>query len=115
MRKTGKRKRGRGPLPQVAASYYILLSESLSQATSRERKQSLRILGGRLSLMKSGIAFIQYKQTKMTYHAWTERNSYNNTVVKRCGSTVLNAFQSRHLEVNKNYIRPRAKRAQSLA
>lgn len=65
--------------------------------------------------MKSGIAFIQYKQTKMTYHAWTERNSYNNTVVKRCGSTVLNAFQSRHLEVNKNYIRPRAKRAKSLA
>ena len=67
MRKTGKR--GRGPLPQIAASYYILLSESLSQATSRERQQSLRILGGRLSLMKSGIAFIQYKQTKMTYHA----------------------------------------------
>ena len=37
------------------------------------------------------------------------------TVVERCGSTVLNAFQSRHLEVNKNYIRPRAKRAKSLA
>ena len=65
--------------------------------------------------MKSGIAFVQYKQTKMTYHAWTKRNSYNNKVVGRCSSTVLNAFQSRHLEVNKNYIRPRAKLAKSLA
>lgn len=65
--------------------------------------------------MKSGIAFIQYKQTKMTYQAWTKRNSYYDTVVETCGSTVLNAFQSRHLEVNKNYIRPRAKRAKSLA
>ena len=77
-------------------------------------------MGGRLqspnmSLMKSGIAFIQYKQTKMTYHAWTKRNSYNNKVVGRCSSKVLNAFQSRHLEVNKNYIRPRAKLAKSLA
>ena len=65
--------------------------------------------------MKSGIAFIQYKQTKMTYHAWTKRNSYNNTVVERYGSTELDAFQSRHLEINKNYIRPRAKRAKSVA
>lgn len=65
--------------------------------------------------MKSGIAFIQYKQTKMSYHAWTKRNSYNNTVVESCGNTVLNAFQSRHLEVNNNYIRPRAKLAKSLA